>query len=204
MNANELSSVDALESIQSIPEWLRSVSITATYLRKKLDELEREAAGFRSILDSSAKDRVPRSLVEIRNEGTKLITGIALSASSMRRFQAAFERWCPAGEQLVTASWSDVAPRVGSLTLTYIPVFARLNGSPLSLTRMEERLLAALWTARGSTLSGAELAQRIWPNQNVPQKTLSVHMSHLRKKLDEFGIIIEFIQGAGYRLVLDL
>jgi len=203
MNANELSSVEALDAIRSIPEWLRAVSNTATHLRRNLDVLEEEAVQFRTILDSAKERRAPGSFAEVRSEGSELIAGIAQSAALMRRFQLAFERWCPASDPAAVPSSTEVPTRVGSLTLTYVPIFVRLNGAPLSFTRTEERLLAALWTARGSPLSGAELTHRIWSNQRVPQKTLSVHISHLRKKLDEFGVVIEFIQGAGYRLVLE-
>ena len=203
MNANELSSVEALDAIRSIPEWLRAVSNTATHLRRNLDVLEEEAAQFRIILDSAKERRPPGSFAEVRNEGSELIAGIGQSAALMRRFQLAFERWCPANDPAAAPSSTELPTRVGSLTLTHVPVFVRLNGTPLSLTRTEERLMAALWTARGSALSGAELTHRIWSNQRVPQKTLSVHLSHLRKKLDEFGVVIEFIQGAGYRLVFE-
>jgi DNA-binding response OmpR family regulator len=116
----------------------------------------------------------------------------------MRRFQLAFELRCPA-----SIPATDVPTRIGTLTLTYVPVFVRLNGAPVSFTRTEERLLAALWTARGTALAGAELTHRIGSNQRVPERALSVHVSRLRKKLDEFGVTIEFVRGTGYRLVLE-
>jgi len=200
MNANEVSSEEALDTIRSIPEWLRAVSDTATHLRRSLDLLENDAARFRSILDSTKERRRPGSVAEIRNQGSGLIAGIAQSAALMRRFQAALERWCPASAPAAATASTELPARVGSLTLTYVAVFERPNGAPLSFTRTEERLLAALWAARGSAVSGAELTARVWSSQHAPQKTLRVHLSHLRKKLDEFGVLIEFIQGAGYRL----
>jgi hypothetical protein len=203
MNANEVSSEEALDTIRSIPEWLRAVSDTATLLRRNLDLLENDAARFRSILDSTREQRRSGSVAEIRNEGSGLIAGIAQSAAFMRRFQAALERWCPASAPATASASTELPTHVGSLTLTYVPAFERPNGAPLSFTRTEERLLAALWAARGSALSGAELTARVWWRQRVPQKTLSVHLSHLRKKLDEFGVVIEFVQGGGYRLVLE-
>lgn len=203
MNANELSSIDALDAIRSIPEWLRVVSNTASHLRRNLDVLEKEAAQFRIVLNSAKERRAPRSLAAVRSEGSELITGIGQSAALMRRFQLAFERRCPAGDPTAPSS-TEIATRVGSLTLTYVPVFLRPNGAPVSFTRLEERLLAALWATQGAALSGAELTRRIWSNQRAPQKTLRVHVSRLRKKLDEFGIVIEFIRGTGYRLVFEL
>jgi len=203
MNTNEPSAIGALDTIQNIPEWLRAVSNTATHLRRDLDLLEERAARFRTILDSARQRRALGLLAELRNEGSGLIAAIAQSAALMRRFQAAFERWCPASAPATASASTELPTRVGSLTLTYVPVFERPNGALLSFTRTEERLLAALWAARGSTVAGAELTARVWRSQRVPQKTLSVHLSHLRKKLDEFGVIIEFVQGAGYRMVLE-
>ena len=195
MNTSERSSVEALNAIRSIPEWLRAASNTASELRRNLDLLETEAAQFLTILDSAKERRMHASLAKLRAEGSDLIAGIGDSAALMRGFQSAFEHRCPANDPGM-----EVPTRVGTLTLTYVPVFVRLNGDPVSLTRTEERLLAALWTARGSALSGAELADRLWSKPRL-QKTLSVHISNLRKKLDDFGIVIEFNREVGYRLV---
>ena len=203
MNTNEPSSVEALDTIGSIPEWLRAVSNIATHLRSNLDVLENEAARLRTILDSTRERRGHGSLTKLRNETSRLLVRIAQSAALMRRFQVAFERWCPASDSTASPPLMEVPTRVGTLTLTYVPTFARLNGPPLPFTRTEERLLAVLWTARGATVTGSELTHRVWSNQRVPQRTLAVHISHLRKKLDEFGVVIEFVQGAGYRLVLE-
>jgi hypothetical protein len=201
MNASKLLSIEALDAIRSIPDWLRAVSNTASHLRRNLEVLEREAGQFRTILDSTQKFRAPGSFAEVRTEASELVAGIGESATMMRQFQLAFERRCPASDRAAPSS-SEVPTRIGSLTLTYVPVFVRLDGAPVAFTRIEERLLAALWTARGTALSGAELTHRIWSNERVP-KALSVHISRLRRKLDEFGVVVEFVRGAGYRLSID-
>jgi hypothetical protein len=201
MNISEISSLEALDAIRSIPEWLRAVSNTASHLRRTLDVLEMDAAQFRTILESGKERLAPGSLAEIRSEGSELIAAIGQSAALMRRFQLAVEYRCPTSVPAPPSS-TEVPDRVGTLTLTYVPVFVRINGASVSFTRKEERLLAVLWSARGSTLSSTELAHRIWSRQRVPQKTLSVHLARLRSKLEEFGIAIELIRGSGYRLVL--
>lgn len=203
MNADEVPPVYPLDTIPNIPEWLRAVANTASHLRRNLEALEKQAARFRSTLDSTREPRRPGSVPELRNQGSGLIAGITQTADLMRRFQLALERWCPASAPGTESASTALPSRVGSLTLTYVPVFERSNGDLLSFTRTEERLLAALWAAQGSTVSCAELTARVWSRQRVPQKTLSVHLSHLRKKLGEFGVVIEFVQGAGYRLVLE-
>lgn len=197
MNTSERSSVEALNAIRTIPEWLRAASDTASELRRNLDLLEKEAAQFRTILDSAKERRMHGSFAKVRTEASDLIAGIGDSAALMRQFQSAFEHRCPANDPA-----TEVPTRVGTLTLTYVPAFVRLNGDPVSFTRTEERLLAALWSARGSALSGAELTDRVW-SKPLLQKTLSVHISNLRKKLDDFGIVIEFNREVGYRLVLE-
>jgi DNA-binding winged helix-turn-helix (wHTH) protein len=202
MIASELSPLEALDAIRSIPEWLRAVSNTASHLRRNLDALEKEAVRFRIILHAAKEWRARGSLAAVRNEGSELVAGIGRSAAMMRRFQLAFERRCPGSDPAAAPTSIEAPTRFGSLTLAYVPVFVRLNGAPVSFTRIEERLLAALWTARGYPLSGAELTQRIWSNQPAPT-ALSVHISHLRKKLDASGVVIEFVRGAGYHLVLE-
>lgn len=74
----------------------------------------------------------------------------------------------------------------------------------LQLTVMEFRLLATLMRNQGRVLSRQALLQSLWDDRGeyIDDNTLSVHMSHLRDKLEsDLGDpkLIQTVRGVGYR-----
>ena len=74
----------------------------------------------------------------------------------------------------------------------------------LPLTMMEFRLLAALMRNQGRVLSRQMLLQSLWDDRGeyIDDNTLSVHMSHLRDKLESDPgdpKLIQTVRGVGYR-----
>ena len=83
---------------------------------------------------------------------------------------------------------------------------ARLAGQPLALTGREFDLLVYLVRHPGVVLSRDALLREVW-GYHVPTdtRTVDVHISGLRQKLDGAGgsiRLIETVRGYGYRLVL--
>ena len=63
----------------------------------------------------------------------------------------------------------------------------RRDGRPVRLHRRALAILCALAEARGEIVSKDELMARLWPGRIVEEGNLHVHVSALRKSLDEHG-----------------
>lgn len=82
-----------------------------------------------------------------------------------------------------------------------------LRGQELALTGKEYALLGVLYRERGKVVSREQLMHEIWDTEWYGStKTLDVHVSVLRRKLDESadaGKMIATVRGVGFRLDLD-
>lgn len=75
------------------------------------------------------------------------------------------------------------------------------GGSPLDLTATEFRLLAQLVRHRGRTLSKLQLLTQVWGYEHYDQNLVEVHVSALRRKLEEHGPrLVHTVRGLGYVL----
>lgn len=76
-----------------------------------------------------------------------------------------------------------------------------VDGEPVDLTAKEFDLLAVLAEEPGRVVPRQELLSRVWdPVWHGSGKTLDVHVSGLRRKLGDVGLI-ETVRGVGYRVV---
>ena len=79
----------------------------------------------------------------------------------------------------------------------------RRDGEPVRIYRRALGVLCALAEAKGEIVSRDELMARLWPGRIVEEGNLHVHVSALRKALDEHGgghSLVVTIPGRGYRL----
>jgi two-component system response regulator CpxR len=77
------------------------------------------------------------------------------------------------------------------------------EGTPVDLTTMEFDLLRALMESAGRVLSREALLDRIDGRQASPfDRSIDVHVSHLRRKLGGDSPRIRTIRGVGYQFVL--
>ncbi|MFI4872476.1 MAG: response regulator [Phycisphaerales bacterium JB061] len=78
---------------------------------------------------------------------------------------------------------------------------ASCAGESIKLTLTEFRLLAALMQAPGRVLSRRGLiSNAIGPGITVTERTIDVHVAAIRKKLGEYGSMIQTVRGVGYRI----
>jgi len=81
---------------------------------------------------------------------------------------------------------------------------ATFRGQPLDLTLAELRVLEALVRAPGRVRSRATLLELIGSSGRTGERTVDVHVSHLRRKLALAGAetsLIETVTGVGYRFL---
>jgi two-component system response regulator RegX3 len=92
---------------------------------------------------------------------------------------------------------------IGDLRLDTAKHEARLAGEPIELSRKEFELLRALMESSGSVLTREALIDEVWDmNWFGSTKTLDVHISGLRKKLDDDPKeprYIHTVRGVGFR-----
>jgi two-component system response regulator RegX3 len=92
---------------------------------------------------------------------------------------------------------------IGDISLDAAKHQARLNGEPVELSRKEFELLRTLMENAGSVLTREALIDQVWDmNWFGSTKTLDVHISGLRKKLDDDPKeprYIHTVRGVGFR-----
>lgn len=90
---------------------------------------------------------------------------------------------------------------LGELSMNTQTYEVRLAGQPLELTRSEFRLMESLMLNQGKVLSREALIGLIQgEGVNVVGRTVDTHVFGLRKKMGDYGDIIETIRGVGYRV----
>ena len=78
---------------------------------------------------------------------------------------------------------------------------ARCDGQPLQLTHSEFKLLLALIKNQGRVLTRAALIDLVQGSDvSVVDRTIDTHVFGLRKKMGNYGDLIETVRGVGYRV----
>ena len=80
-----------------------------------------------------------------------------------------------------------------------------LDGQDINLTLKEYEVLKLFLKNRGNTLSRDKILEIIWDMDGdfIEDNTLSVTVKRLRKKLKDYGHVVETVRGIGYRFVGD-
>ena len=75
----------------------------------------------------------------------------------------------------------------------------KVDGEAVVMTRKEIELLCYLLTHRGQILSREHLLNNVWDSKGfVLERTVDVHITHLRRKLGQYGKYIKTKSGYGY------
>ena len=78
------------------------------------------------------------------------------------------------------------------------------DGKPVPLGNRALEILIVLASAKGEIVTKDELMARVWPGRVVEENNIQVHVSALRKALDDgssTGSCVMTVPGRGYRLV---
>ncbi|MBI5239699.1 MAG: response regulator transcription factor [Elusimicrobia bacterium] len=91
--------------------------------------------------------------------------------------------------------------RCGALLMNLVSRQVILAGIPVTLTRLEFDLLAYLVRRPDQVFKREELLESVWNYPvDVATRTLDKHVETLRRKLGDFGSMIQTVHGVGYRL----
>lgn len=154
-----------------------------------------------------AESRVPVIMLTARSEELDKVLGLELGADDyitkpfrprevMARVKAVLRRVHPQEE-------TPLPIRVGLLEVDPLQMIAKVKGETLELTTSEFRLLHRLAQAPGRVFSRAELLEAALPESDALERTIDVHLRHLRQKLEAARVtdMVQTVRGAGYRLV---
>jgi DNA-binding response OmpR family regulator len=79
---------------------------------------------------------------------------------------------------------------------------ASVHGERIELTQAEFRILHLLATRIGWVFSREKILDHLWGDEkNVTDRSVDVHVKHLRDKLGPAGKMIANVRGVGYKLV---
>jgi two-component system response regulator CpxR len=75
-----------------------------------------------------------------------------------------------------------------------------VNNSPADLTTLEFDILERLMRAAGRVVSRDDLMESLYNRKSTPfDRSIDMHVSHLRRKLEGSRSMIKTIRGAGYQ-----
>jgi DNA-binding response OmpR family regulator len=102
-----------------------------------------------------------------------------------------------------TTERADESPRIesGDIVLDLQKHVVTVKGRQVELTSTEFRILHLLASRRGWVFSRDKILDHLWGDEKtVVDRTVDVHVKHLREKLGTSGDTIKNVRGVGYKL----
>lgn len=147
---------------------------------------------------------VPIIILSARNDERSVIRGLRLGADDylikpiglgvlLARIEAVARR-------AMVQTHNSASLRIGGLVIDVEKREALLDSRPLALTAKEFDLLTLLARHDGSVVTREQILDALWGDAFVAvSRSLDVHLTGLRSKLDSPGMIVN-VRGVGYRL----
>jgi two-component system response regulator CpxR len=156
------------------------------------------------------QSKVPVMMLTARGEDVDRIVGLELGADDylpkpfnakelVARIRAILRRYAPRNPSPSgRLEVNGVALNAGTRE-----VFS--NGKPVELTTFEFDILELLMRSAGRVLSRDALMENFYSRKATPfDRSLDMHVSHLRKKLENGDALIKTIRGVGYQFAQSL
>jgi two-component system response regulator RegX3 len=174
-----------------------------------LDVMLPDGSGFDVCRELRARSRVPIIMLTARGEESDRVAGLELGADDyvvkpfsarelVARVRAVLRRAAEAGERR-----AEAAIEVGEIRIDPARRSASFRGQELELSRKEFDLIRLLIENAGSVVTRERLIDEVWDtNWFGSTKTLDVHVSGLRKKLEDDPSsprYIHTVRGVGFR-----
>jgi two-component system, OmpR family, response regulator RegX3 len=174
-----------------------------------LDVMLPDGSGFEVCRELRARSRVPIIMLTARGEEADRVAGLELGADDyvvkpfsarelVARVRAVLRRAAEAGERR-----AEGATEIGDVRIDPGRRSVSFRGEELELSRKEFDLLRLLIENAGSVVTRERLIDEVWDtNWFGSTKTLDVHVSGLRKKLDDdpgSPRYIHTVRGVGFR-----
>lgn len=150
---------------------------------------------------------VPILMLTARREERDVVEGLEIGADDYMKKPFSLAELAARVKALLRRSGSGEGGRVvedGDLRIETDGETALLRGVPLDLSPTEFRLVEALARRMGRVVPREELLSKIWSFYGGDTRTVDVHISRLRKKLDDGkrpALAVSSLRGRGYRLM---
>jgi two-component system response regulator CpxR len=163
--------------------------------------------GFEILRRLRTRSKVPVIMLTARGEDVDRIIGLEIGADDYlakpfnprelaARIRAILRRY----EARPAASPSSRI-EVNGIALDPASREVITNGKPVDLTTFEFDILEMLMRSAGRVLSRDALMENFYNRKATPfDRSIDMHISHLRKKLERGDSIIKTIRGVGYQL----
>ncbi len=171
-----------------------------------LDLMLPDISGFEVLKAVRAVSRAPLIILTAKDAEQDKILGLALGADDsmvkpfspgelMARARAVQRRAGDHGES------GSGAQMLGGVELLPAERTVRVDGEVVELTPKEFELLHYLLLNRGLALTRDRLLEEVWGYSAYGDaRTVDVHVGQLRKKLGDWGRIIQTVWGLGYKV----
>jgi DNA-binding response OmpR family regulator len=157
-----------------------------------------------------AKSSVPIIMLTAKAEEIDKVLGLEIGADdyitkpfSMREFRSRVRAALRRAEMSRLDGGGDEPLDRGALHIDTAKRTTELNGEPVQLTYVEFEILSVLARHPGRVYTRDMLLDRIWGDSAYrDQRTIDVHIRHLREKLEQDPRVPEYlltVRGVGYR-----
>jgi len=196
----------ALDAAFNGPEGLRA-ALAGDYALILLDVMMPGFDGFELLRRLRADSDVPVLMLTARTESQSRILGLETGADDylpkpfeplelVARIRAILRRARPAGARSALEI-SGVRIEPGSRRVYR-------GADPVEVTSIEYDILEALMRSAGRVVSRDELMQRLYQREATPfDRSIDVHISHLRRKLEGPTELIRTVRGVGYQFAAE-
>ncbi len=172
-----------------------------------LDVMLPELDGFEILRRLRRQSRVPVLMLTARGEDVDRIIGLELGADDylpkpfnprelVARVRAILRRYEPrpaANSSRVEVNGVVLDPGTRAVTV---------DGKLVDLTTFEFDILEVLMRSAGRVVSRDSLMESLYNRKSTPfDRSIDMHVSHLRKKLETDRTLIKTIRGVGYQFI---
>ncbi len=162
-------------------------------------------SGFLFCKELRKSSNTPVIFISARDSEADILSGLSLGGDDyiikpfsmgilLAKVKAMLKRSTPDSPPMKTLAFGD-------LRIEYLSEKVYKNGEPVKLKPMEWKLLVYLLDKPNHVITKEELLANVWGDSFVSEGTLSVHIRHLREKLEEDPNVPTFIKtvwGTGY------
>jgi two-component system alkaline phosphatase synthesis response regulator PhoP len=160
----------------------------------------------RKLKSDPATSAIPIVMLTAKSEETDVVVGLTMGADdyvtkpfSMKILLARLNTVLRRNEPSPVVETGTL--RAGPLSIDASKHEVSIDGQPVKLTLTEFKLLSALVSARGRVLTRHQLMDKaIGTGVFVTDRAIDVHITAIRKKLNEANWLIRTVRGVGYSL----
>lgn len=171
-----------------------------------LDVMMGEMSGFKlaKLLRKERELTIPIIFITAKTAEDELLTGFNLGADDYITKPYSVKEVIVRVRAVLSRSSGETGKQqktlvVDELVLNLKKRKVKIAKQDVELTKKEFEILVILLKSEGNILSRDDILKQVWDAQTiVSQRTVDVHVAHLRKKLGRYGKYIKNKQGYGY------